>query len=82
MVTLLGFCVYWLSQLWIASHLWFPKIERLAKNERVSTVPLFESTLLDQCMMLNRSRFDELTPEADLNESGAGVDQKLLLISF
>ena len=33
-------------------------------------------------MMLNRRRFDELTPEADLNESGAGVDQKVLLISF
>ena len=40
------------------------------------------STLLDQCMMFNRRRFDELTPEADLNESGAGVDQKVLLISF
>ncbi len=77
-VTLLGFCVYWLSQLWIVSHIWFPKIERLAKNERIFTVPLYESTLLDQCMMLNRRRFDELTPEADLNESGAGVDQKVI----
>ena len=34
-VTLLGFCVYWLSQLWIVSHIWFPKIEHLAKNERI-----------------------------------------------
>ena len=82
MVTLLGFCVYWLSKLWIVSHIWFPKIERLAKNEHIFTVPLYESTILDQCMMLNRRRFDELTPEADLNESGAGVDQKVLLITF
>ena len=33
-------------------------------------------------MMLNRRLFDELTPEADLNERGAGVDQKVILISF
>ena len=67
--TLTGFFIYWVSQLWIVSHIWFPKIERLAKNERIFTVPLYESTLIDQCMMLNRRRFDELTPEADLNES-------------
>jgi hypothetical protein len=30
----IGFCLFWLSQLWIASHIWFPKLERLAKNER------------------------------------------------
>ena len=33
-------------------------------------------------MMFNRRRFDKLTPEADLNERGAGVDQKVILISF
>ena len=33
-------------------------------------------------MKLNRRLFDELTPEADLNERGAGVDQKVILISF
>ena len=33
-------------------------------------------------MMLNRRRFDELTPEADLNESGVFVDQKVILIYF
>jgi chitin synthase len=70
MTTLIGFFVYWLSQLWITSHIWFPKIERLAKNERIFTVPLFESTLIDQSMMLNRRRFDDLSPDsADLNES-------------
>jgi chitin synthase len=67
--TLTGFFIYWLSQLWIVSHIWFPKIERLAKNERIFTIPMYESSLIDQCMMLNRRRFDELTPEADLNES-------------
>jgi chitin synthase len=65
----LGFALYWVSQMWIVSHIWFPKLERLAKNERIFTLPTYESPLIDQCMMMNRRRFDELTPEADLNES-------------
>jgi chitin synthase len=66
----LGFALYWLSQLWIASHIWYPKLERLAKNERIFTTPAFESTLMDPCMILNRRRIDELSPNTgDLNES-------------
>ena len=26
--------LWWLSQMWIAGHIWFPKCERLAKAER------------------------------------------------
>ena len=31
---LIGFILYYASQLWIASHIWSPKLERMAKNER------------------------------------------------
>ncbi len=26
--------IWWLSQLWISRHIWFPQSERLAKTER------------------------------------------------
>ncbi len=64
----IGFFIYWVSQLWIASHIWYPKLERLAKNERIFTVPAYESSLIDQCMILNRRRLDEIVTQ-DLNES-------------
>ena len=33
-------------------------------------MPNFESTVIDQCMMMNRRRIDKITPEAtDINES-------------
>jgi len=60
----MGFALYWLSQLWITSHIWFPKLERLAKNERIFCVPYYESTLIEQSMMINRHRLDEITPDA------------------
>ena len=59
-----GICVYWLSHMWISSHIWYPKLERMAKNERIFCVPYYESTLIDQSMMLNRHRLDELIPDA------------------
>jgi chitin synthase len=31
---LIGLGFYWLSQMWIGSHIWSPKLERMAKNER------------------------------------------------
>ncbi|CAF0706559.1 unnamed protein product [Brachionus calyciflorus] len=62
-----GIFLYWISQLWISSHIWSPKIERMAKNERIFTKPVYESTLLDQCLMMNRRIIDDTTP--DLNES-------------
>ena len=80
MVTLSDCCVYWLPQLRIVSHIWFLKIERFSKNERIFTVPLYDSTFLDKCMKLNRRRFDELTPEANLNESVSG--QKVLIMNY
>ena len=70
----MGFLVYWLSHMWIVQHIWSPKLERLAKNERIFTRPLYESTMLDQCLMLNRRRLDEITlADADLDESSAGA---------
>ena len=30
--------LWWLSQMWIAGHIWLPKCERLAKAERWATL--------------------------------------------
>jgi chitin synthase len=83
----IGFFVYWASQLWVASHVWFPKLERLAKNERIFTKPTYESTIIDQCMMMNRRRLDEITPEAGLilfllNFNACRVGPKFRSFSF
>jgi chitin synthase len=61
---LIGLLVYWISQMWIASHIWFPKLERMAKNERIFCVPYYESALIDQSLMMNRHRLDEILPDA------------------
>jgi chitin synthase len=66
---LIGLCLYWLSQLWINSHIWFPKLEKLAKNERIFCIQGYESFYIDLSMMLNRRRHDEIAPKTDLNES-------------
>lgn len=66
---MIGFGFYWLSQLWITSHIWFSKLERLAKNERVFSVPHFESFLIDQSLTMNRRKLDKLTTDTDVNES-------------
>lgn len=63
LTVIIGFSVYWLSQLWITSHIWFPKLERLAKNERIFCVPYYESAMIEQSMMVNRHRLDEITPD-------------------
>ncbi len=74
LVTLaIGLLAFWLSQLWITSHIWFPKLERMAKNERIFCVPYYESSLIDQNMMLNRHRLDDLVQDTDLDDSGETV---------
>jgi len=72
----IGFSVFWLSQLWITSHIWSPKLERMAKNERIFCVPYYESTIIEQNQMLNRHRLDEMVPEEDLNSSNQSLDGK------
>ena len=62
-----------MSQLWITSHIWFPKLERLAKNERIFAVPHYESFAIDQSMPLNRRRLDELT-----SDDGKQSNEKLI----
>ncbi len=64
----IGLSVYWLSQLWVTSHIWFPKLERMAKNERIFCVPYYDTAFIDQSMMLNRHRMDKII-DTDLNES-------------
>lgn len=65
---IIGFSVFWLSQLWITSHIWFPKLERMAKNERIFCVPYYESSLIDQSMMLNRHKLDEVLNDGSIDD--------------
>ena len=48
----------------------------MAKNERIFCVPYYDSSLIDQSMMLNRHRLDEIISDTNLNESSdsAGGD--------
>jgi chitin synthase len=62
----IGFLIYFLSHLWITSHIWYPQLERMAKNERIFCTPYYESSLIDQNMMMNRHRLDEIP--LDMND--------------
>ena len=42
------------SQIWIASHVWFPKSQRLASTEQMFGTPYFCGLLLDQSLLFNR----------------------------
>ncbi|XP_013398991.1 uncharacterized protein LOC106165353 [Lingula anatina] len=54
-----GLGLWWLSQLWVASHTWFPRSERLAKVERLFVLPQYCGIFLEQSLLLNRRRNDE-----------------------
>lgn len=74
-----------LSQTWIGIHIWFSTSPRLASTEKLFVLPMFNATVVDQSLILNRRRIDdneeqelaiisdaELAPEAkkdDLKES-------------
>lgn len=46
--------LWFLSQCWIVSHVWFPKSRRLATTEQMFGTPYYNGLLLDQSVMLNR----------------------------
>lgn len=57
--------VWMLAQVWITRHLWNPKNLRNASTERLFVLPMYESLLLDQSLVLNRRReeFGEFVKE-------------------
>ncbi|XP_029847379.2 chitin synthase chs-2 [Ixodes scapularis] len=50
---------WFLSQTWIAAHVWMPKSARLASTERLFVNPLYCSALIDQSLAMNRRKDDE-----------------------
>ncbi|KAF4529725.1 hypothetical protein B566_EDAN015354 [Ephemera danica] len=49
----------WLgSQVWISSHIWWPKCERLASTEKLFVSPMYCGLMVDQSLALNR-RIDD-----------------------
>ncbi|XP_035824770.1 chitin synthase chs-2 [Aplysia californica] len=49
---------WWLSFVWVTSHVWFPRVEKLAQTERLFVQPLYCGVFLEQYMILNRRRDD------------------------
>ncbi len=45
---------WFLSQLWITAHIWFPKSPRLASTEQIFGTPMYCSLAIDQSIVLNR----------------------------
>ncbi|XP_012289241.1 uncharacterized protein LOC105704522 [Orussus abietinus] len=49
---------WFLSQMWITSHVWTPKGERLASTSSLFAISSYDSLFVDQSMMLNRRKND------------------------
>ena len=49
-------CLWFLSSLWICSHIWQPKSQRLASTEQMFGTPYYSGLLLEQDIALNRRK--------------------------
>nr|KAG5714884.1 hypothetical protein BaRGS_000372 [Batillaria attramentaria] len=50
--------LWWLSFIWVTSHIWFPSVERLVQTERLFVQPLYCGIFLEQSLILSRRRDD------------------------
>lgn len=48
-----------LAQAWTTRHIWSAKTDRNASTERLFVLPMYNSLLIDQCLVLNRCREEE-----------------------
>ncbi|CAH2104565.1 unnamed protein product [Euphydryas editha] len=55
-----------LSQSWITIHNWMPRCERLASTDKLFSKPWYSGPLVDQSLLLNRTKDDEI--EIQVNE--------------
>ncbi|XP_019617474.1 PREDICTED: uncharacterized protein LOC109464835 [Branchiostoma belcheri] len=56
---IIGIVLWWLSQLWISSHIWFRSNHRFAPTSKMFVRPMYCGALVEQCLMLNRKSKDE-----------------------
>ncbi|KAL0894833.1 hypothetical protein ABMA27_013353 [Loxostege sticticalis] len=53
--------ILWLlSQAWVCVHAWQPRCERLAATERLFSKPWYSGPLIDQSLLLNRTKDDDM----------------------
>ncbi|XP_026727307.1 chitin synthase chs-2-like [Trichoplusia ni] len=52
--------ILWLvSQAWVTAHTWQPRCERLAASDKLFAKPWYCSIILDQALLLNRTKDDD-----------------------
>ncbi|KAI8497118.1 chitin synthase I [Branchiostoma belcheri] len=56
---IIGIVLWWLSQLWISSHIWFRSNHRFAPTSKMFVRPMYCGGLVEQSLMLNRKSKDE-----------------------
>ena len=47
---------WWISQIWITSHVWTSTCERLARAVNIFTILTYDSLVIDQSLPLNRRK--------------------------
>ena len=78
-------CLWFLSSLWICSHIWYPKSQRLASTEQMFGTPYYSGLLLEQDMALNRRkdsgkmkfRLDIKHSPSDASRNGLTIDEPI-----
>ncbi|CAF0721702.1 unnamed protein product [Rotaria sp. Silwood1] len=71
---IIGLCLWYLSQLWITSHIWFPENKRLATTETLFVLPQYDSSLIEQSLLLNRRRNEPEHQKNKLEEHFEDLD--------
>lgn len=51
--------IWFISQIWITTHLWTTENERLAPAEKIFSTITYDSLMIDQCLALNRRTQNE-----------------------
>ena len=50
--------LWWLSQIWITNHIWYPKNDKNLPTEKLFVCPWYCGFLVEQCITLNRRIVD------------------------
>ena len=74
-------CLWFLSSLWICSHIWRPKSQRLASTEQMFGTPYYSGLLLEQDMALNRRKDSgKMKFRLDVKKSPSSVSRNGMIL--
>ncbi|XP_063838675.1 chitin synthase chs-2-like [Ostrinia nubilalis] len=66
--------VLWLlSQAWVCVHAWQPRCERLAATEKLFSKPWYSGPLIDQSLLMNRTKDDYMDMQLEDKSEGDNV---------